>query len=156
MLLGEAGIHAEDFGGKERGLIAAGAGANFQNHVLLVVGVLGQKHDLDLFFQDGLARGQRGDLFLGHRAQPGVALGQHRARLRQPLAHLLQLAVLHHRGFKVAERLAGLLILFAVVDHLGQRELGAELLVALFHLFQTINHMPSGPRGFGVVNCVGK
>ena len=69
-----------------------------------------------------------------------LRIGQHGARLGQPLAHLLQLAELHHRSFQVAERLAGLLIFFAVVDNLGQRELGGELFVALLHLFQTINH----------------
>ena len=41
MLLGETRIHAEDFGREERGFIAAGAGADFEDHVLLVIGILG-------------------------------------------------------------------------------------------------------------------
>src|ERR1035437_3261248 len=49
VLLGKALVHAEDFSGKERGLVAAGAGAEFKGDVLVVVGVLGEKQHLDLF-----------------------------------------------------------------------------------------------------------
>ena len=79
MLLGKAGVHAEDFGGKERGLVSAGAGADFEDDVLFVVGIFGQQQDLDLFFDGGFARLECGDLFLGHGAQVGVGLGQHGA-----------------------------------------------------------------------------
>ena len=133
VLFREALVHAEDLGGKQRGLVAAGAGANFENDVLLVVGILGQQQHLDLFFQGRFARGERGNLFLGHG--PHLRIGHHGAGFRQRLAHLLQFAVLHHRSFQDAERLARLLVLFAVVDYLGQRELGGKLLVALLHLF---------------------
>ena len=57
MLLGEARVHAEDLGRKQRSLVAARAGADFENDVLLVVGVLGQQQHLDLFFE---SRGSRG------------------------------------------------------------------------------------------------
>ena len=97
-------IHAEDFGGKERGLVAAGAGADFEDDVLLVVGILGQQQHLDLFFERRLARREGGDLFLGHGAHVGIALGEHGARFGQALPHLLQLAILHHRSFKLAQR----------------------------------------------------
>ena len=119
MLLGEALVHAEDFGGKERSLVAARPGADFENHVLLVVGVLGQEQHLDLFFQGRFARGEVGNLLLGHGTHFGVAFGEQSAGLGKRLAHNLQLAELHHRSLQVTERLAGLLILFAVVDHLG-------------------------------------
>ncbi len=59
----------------------------------------------------GFARLERGDLFRGHGAHVGVGFGQHRACFGETLAHLLQLAELLHRSFKVAEGLAGLLIL---------------------------------------------
>ena len=45
-----ARVHAEDLGGEERGFVAARAGADFEHHVLLVVGVLGQQQDLEFFF----------------------------------------------------------------------------------------------------------
>ncbi len=103
MLLGEARVHAEDLGGKERGLVAAGAGADFENHVLLVVGILGQQQDLDLVFDGGFARLERGDLFFGHGAQVGVGLGEHGARVGQALLHLLQLAILLHGRLRFRE-----------------------------------------------------
>jgi len=40
VLLGKALIHAEDFAAKSEALVAAGAGANFEDDVLLVVGIL--------------------------------------------------------------------------------------------------------------------
>ena len=46
VLLGEAGVHAEDLGAEERGLVAAGAGADLKDDVLLVVGVFGEKEYL--------------------------------------------------------------------------------------------------------------
>ena len=48
---GVARVHAEDLGGEQRGLVAAGAGADFEHDVLLVVGILGQQQDLQLLFQ---------------------------------------------------------------------------------------------------------
>jgi hypothetical protein len=43
------------------------------------------------------------------------------------------------------------MIFFAVVDDLGQRELGGEIFVALFHLLQTVDHgAPSGLWCFGL------
>ena len=46
--LGVAGIHAEQVRREERGLVAAGARADFQHDVLGVVGVLGNEQDLDV------------------------------------------------------------------------------------------------------------
>ena len=39
---GKTLIHPEQVAGEQRGLVAAGAGADFQHHVALVHGVLGQ------------------------------------------------------------------------------------------------------------------
>ena len=45
VLLGEAEIHAEDFGDEQRSLVAAGAGAEFEDDVFVVVGILGEEED---------------------------------------------------------------------------------------------------------------
>ena len=45
--LGEAGVHPEEIRGEERRLVAAGAGADFQDDVLGVVGILRDEQDLD-------------------------------------------------------------------------------------------------------------
>ncbi len=91
-----------------------------------------------------MARG-RHDLFLGHGAQVGIALGEHAAGVGEALAHLLQLAELLDRSFEVAERLTGFLILFAVVNDFGRRKLALQLVEALLHLFQTVDHVSSWP-----------
>ena len=77
MLLGKARVHAENLGHKERGLVAAGAGADFQDDVLLVIGILGQQHHLDLFFHAGSRVFEARQLFLRHGANLGIALVQH-------------------------------------------------------------------------------
>ena len=59
VLLGEAEVHAEDFGYEESGLVAAGAGAEFEDDVLLVVGIFGQEEDLEGFL-DGSELGFQG------------------------------------------------------------------------------------------------
>ena len=110
------------------------------------LGSFGNQQDLDFFFNGSGARLQRGNLFLGHRAHIGVCLGQHRARLRQALLHLLQFAILLHRLFNFAQRLGGLLILLVVVDHLRQRKLRLQIVVPLLHLFQAIKHFESPCR----------
>ena len=66
VLLGEAEVHAEDLGDEERGLVAAGAGAELEDDVLLVVGILGQEQDLELLFDGGETWLERVELLLGH------------------------------------------------------------------------------------------
>ena len=45
---GIALIHAEQVAGEQRRLVAAGAGADFEDGVLVVGGILGQQQDLDV------------------------------------------------------------------------------------------------------------
>ena len=61
VLLGEAEVHAEDLGDEERGLVAAGAGAELDDDVLLVVGIFGQEQDFELLLRRarGAARAWR-------------------------------------------------------------------------------------------------
>ncbi len=73
-------------------------------------------------------------------AQLGVGLREHGAGFGQALADLLQLAKLHDRDFEFAQGAAGFLVLLVVGDDLGKAELCGELLVPLFHMFQTIDH----------------
>ena len=69
MLLGKSRVHAEDLGHKERGFVSPGAGADFQDDVLFVIGILGQQHDLDLFFQGCGRAFEARQFFLRHRCQ---------------------------------------------------------------------------------------
>ena len=47
--LAQAGVHPEEVGGEEAGFLAAGAGPNLQDDVLVVVGVLGQHQEAEFF-----------------------------------------------------------------------------------------------------------
>ena len=64
--LGIAAVHAEQIGGEQRRLVAAGAGAHFQNGAALVGGVLRQQLDLQLLLQLLAARLQRLEIGARH------------------------------------------------------------------------------------------
>ncbi len=53
MALGEAGIHPKQISRKQARLLAAGPRSNLDDHVLLVVGVLGQQHDSEFILEAG-------------------------------------------------------------------------------------------------------
>src|SRR4030095_7858921 len=64
--LGGAVGQAEERRGEERRLVAAGAGADLQEDVARVVGVLGQEQDLELLLDGRQPFGERGPLGGGH------------------------------------------------------------------------------------------
>ena len=138
-LLGEARVHAEDFGGNPPGLVAARAGADFEDDVLFVVGVLGQEQHFQLLFERHCARLSAAISRCAiRRRSASLSASIWRASAR-PSAHLLQLAVLLHGSLDLAQRLPYLLVFFVVVQHLRQRELRLHLVVTLLHLFQSID-----------------
>ena len=55
LLGGVALVHAEQVAGEQRGLVAAGAGADFEDGVVLVHRVLGQQREADLLRRASLA-----------------------------------------------------------------------------------------------------
>ena len=77
---GVALVHAEQVAGKQRRLVAAGAGADFEDGVLLVGGVLGQQQYLDFLPQRLDALLDAGQVCLGQRPHLGVGalVGEHR------------------------------------------------------------------------------
>jgi hypothetical protein len=68
-------------------------------------------------------------------------------------SHLLQLAKLHYRRFKLSQRAAGLLIFFVVGNDLGKPKLCGQFVVALLHLFQTIDHGKLHPPSKAGLQC---
>ena len=79
-------IHAVKLRGKQCGLVAAGPGADLQNDVFVIVGVLGKQQDLELLLQllDALFR--VGELLLGKLPHLLVAL---LVQKRQTVLHVL-------------------------------------------------------------------
>src|SRR5579862_2456473 len=67
-----ARVHAEHFVGEERGLITAGASADFEDDVLFVVGIFGEEQDLQIGFDLADARFELSKLFLRVGAHVGV------------------------------------------------------------------------------------
>ena len=72
MPVGIALIHAEEIAGEQRRLLAAGAGAHFEDGALLVGGVLGQKLHFELPLELLDLGVERVKLLLGERRHLGV------------------------------------------------------------------------------------
>ena len=66
MQLGVAAVHAEQVGGEQRRLVAAGAGAHLQDGAALVGGVLRQQLDLELLLELLAARLERLEIGARH------------------------------------------------------------------------------------------
>src|SRR5437762_423600 len=67
-----ARIHAEKLRGEERGFVAAGSGANFDDDALFVVGIFREQQEFQFALDDFFARGERLFFFVGHLFHLGV------------------------------------------------------------------------------------
>ena len=88
LTLGKTRIHAEQVAGKQRRLVAAGAGADFQQHAALVVGVLRQQQLLQFDFEFGQSGLGGGDFLFGKIAH--FRVGAHRFGLGQVVLGLTE------------------------------------------------------------------
>jgi hypothetical protein len=140
MLLGEARIHAEDLRGEERGLIPAGAGANLEDDVLLIVRVLGQQLQLQVFFDLRQALFELRQLVLRHGADLGIGLREHELGISDALLRPLVIAESVDHGLQVAVLLGDFLVALVIVDDLVGGHLAAQLFVAGGNLFQAFKH----------------
>ena len=128
--LGEARVHPIEIAGEERRLFAARAAADFDDDVLLVVGILGQEQHLELADQP-----------IAARVEPGAApLRRARAcRHRCPAASSsacaislgegLVLAEFLDQRLEIGERLRLLAVLSRIVLHRRRAERGHQFLV---------------------------
>src|SRR5271165_329468 len=133
---GVTGVHAEDLRRKQGSFIASGARADFKDHVLLVVGILGQKQDLQLFFYTLKALFELGQLFLRVGEHVGIALvGQHGLAFPDAASQVLVLTILLNDRQQVAVRLRGLLVALRVGDDVRRRKSTVQLFVLQFGLF---------------------
>ena len=65
MILGVAGVHAEEIGSEDAGLVAARPRPDFHDDAFLVARIFGDEQELEPRFQFGLLFLQRGNLFGG-------------------------------------------------------------------------------------------
>ena len=123
-----------------RGLLAAGAGADLQDDVLLVVRVPGQQQDLDLGEQRLAAGGQAGQLLAGEGRHlripaPGQLLG-----LGDLGDDPLVVAVGEDQRLDLGQRLGLLAVLVGVALHRLRCHRRGDGLVALLDAGQLVEH----------------
>src|SRR5690606_27598293 len=131
LLLGVTRIHAEQVAGEDRRLVAAGAGAHFQEHVAAVVGVARQQHALQAVLEGFQLGARLLDLFLGHGAQLRITVLEHFAGAFEVGLHLAEIAVGEDDRLHLGIFLGIGAELVLVGDHLGVAEQRGELLVTV-------------------------
>ena len=140
-----ARIHAEKLPGKERGFDAAGSGADFDEHALLVVGIFRQQQELELALGSFLPRGERLFLFVRHLLHLGVFPFQEKlVRPGEVLDDLLVLAVFRDNFFQFGVLLGNFLEARGIADHFRRRELLCHLFVARIELVQFLSQSKYG------------
>jgi len=141
--LGEAGVHAEQVGGEQPRLVAARAGPDLEDDVLLVVRVFGKQQDRESLLELPDPRLERRDLLLGQFPEPLVALPQHLLGLVELAARLLVVPEGLDERRQIGVLLGQLLVLGAVGDHGGIAQQPLQLLVALFDVLDPLKHIAS-------------
>ena len=124
--LGVAGEHAVEVAGPQAGLVPSGAGADLDDHVLVVVGVALDHREPDLLREH--LHALAGGLHLGAQLGVVAALGEHLPRALGVGLRMPPLLGELGRGGQLVEEASGLRVALAVPDHLGIRHLRLRLL----------------------------
>jgi hypothetical protein len=143
--LGIAGVHAEDFGGEECGLVASSAGADFQDDVLVVVGILGEEQHFQICLDCTDARLKLGQFVLGVGAHLRILfVGEHGFAVGDAFRQILVLAVFFDNGRDFGVGLGSLLVFPRVARDLRRSESFVEFFVAGFDLVEAFKHAVLG------------
>ena len=126
--------------GKQRRLVAAGAGADFEDDVLLVVRILGDEQDLQLGEQRVAPRDQRLQLLLRELAHVGVAGRGELLGLRDVVHDRLVLAEPLDERLDLGQRLGVLPVFGRIALHLGGAEQRASALRSAVLRRQLVEH----------------
>ena len=147
--VGVAEVHPQELVGEQRGLLAAGAGPDLEDHVAVVVGVARQQQHLELLEQPRLVGLEPVDLVARHRRAS--------RRRRRSIAQLARAGQLGADGLEAPEGLdhrlqAGQLLaepadLGGVRRDLGSAEVGLDLVVLTRHLGQLGVELAHDPDG---------
>jgi hypothetical protein len=142
LLLGVAGVHAEQLGREEGGLVAAGAGADLEDDVALVVRVLRDQLEAEplLDLADPLLEPVA--LLLGHQEELVVLgqAGEHLPGFVELLLDLAQLPEERDRRIDLREGLVDLRVRLVIAQHRRIGEPLGELLVGLLELCELLDH----------------
>ncbi len=125
MPLGKAHVHAQQVTGEQRRLVAAGAGADLEEDVAIIVGVLRQQQSLQVAFDRLHAAACGVGLFLGQRLH--VRIGQHLLGAQQVRVRPVVFVEARDHGLDFGALLAE----GAVAVHVARRVLARQLHVDL-------------------------
>ena len=156
LALGEARVHPEQIGGEQRRFLAAGAGANFEDDVLLVVRIARREQDAELLLELLALRDERLQLLLRERAHVGIAAGGELLRLLLLFEERLVRAVDVDRLLDFRDRLGVRPVFGRIGLHGRIADHGDQLVVARFECLKFVEHreraftlrrpLPSGDR----------
>ncbi len=124
-------IHAVDLCGKKSCLITARARADLHDHVLIIIGILGEQQDLQLLLQLLHPLLGFGELLLQHFPHFLIALAlQHGEGILDILLTFLVFGVCLHKRRKIALLLHQLAETFLIVYHIRLMELVHHLFIS--------------------------
>ena len=141
LALGVALVHAEQVGGEQRGLVAAGAAADLDDRVLLVGGVARQEGDLQLLLEPREQRREPLLLLAPELALLLVARAQQVARVVQRLPRVAEAPSQLDDGFEVRPLARDLRHAPVVGGHVGVPEARGQLLEPRFDLGDAFEHV---------------
>ena len=130
-LFGVVRIHPKEIRGEQAGFLAAGAGPDFQQHVLFVQRVLGQQQEPQLVFECRCALAEFLDFVVGHLAQLGVAVVEQGAAVFQIGTDFPPFAETGHDFLEPRVLLGELGVLLGVAGHFGQAQAAFDVFVAM-------------------------
>jgi hypothetical protein len=140
LTLGVARVHPEQVTGKERCLVAARAGADFEDDVFLVVRILGNEQDLQVLQQGVASCGERAELLFGQLAHLRIATFGQLLGALDVLFDGLVLTELRDERLEFRQGLGGLLELAGVGLHLGRADAGHQLFVTGLNGREFVEH----------------
>ncbi len=117
VFFGVAAVHPEEVGGEQPGFVAAGSGADFDDHIALVARIPRQEHGFQFLLERLELRGEHGRFAFGERLEFGIGFGEHRPGLVQGVPHFFILAVFAHDRLDLgtlARQFADARVLFGV------------------------------------------
>ena len=142
---GVARIHAEKLSGEKRGFVAARAGADFDEHAFLLVGILGKKQKFQLALDGFLARSERFLFVVRHLLHLGVVRFEEELMRPGEIFHdLLVFAMFRDDFLELGMLLGDLLKARGITHDFRRRELLRHLLVARIELVQLFGQCKNG------------
>ncbi len=138
--LGELAVHPEELGREKPGLVAAGAGADFEHDILRVVRILRDEQDLQVGEQRVALRVQGLQFFPREVAHVRIAAGDEPFGLGDVVHGRLVLAEALDERLDFGERLGELPVLGRIALHLGRAEPAHQFFVSPFFRCQFVEH----------------